>query len=254
MSLPLDRVSQMRGEAFEFAKTIAYAVGIALVLRVFLFQPFNIPSGSMIPNLLEGDYLFVSKYAYGYSKHSFPFSSGPISGRVFASEPERGDVVVFKTPEDNRTDYIKRVIGLPGDRIQVIRGLLHINGEPVRRERLSDYTYTDRFGNERTAPRYRETLPNGVSYVTREEYGDTGPADNTSVYVVPQGHFFMMGDNRDNSTDSRVLAKVGYVPQENLVGRAERLFFSVDGQRAAVWQIWKWPFAIRYGRILQSVE
>ncbi|MEL7030298.1 MAG: signal peptidase I [Pseudomonadota bacterium] len=254
MSLSVDRTAQIRGEALEFARTILYAVAIALVLRIFLFQPFNIPSGSMIPNLLEGDYLFVSKYAYGYSKHSFPFSAGPISDRVFSSAPKRGDVAVFKTPEDNRTDYIKRVIGLPGDRIQVVRGVLHINGEPIARERMEDYTYTDRYGNVRTAPRYRETLPNGVAYVTREELGDRGPSDNTSVYVVPQGHYFMMGDNRDNSTDSRVLSRVGYVPHQNLVGRAERLFFSVDGQRARLWQIWKWPFAIRYGRILQSVE
>lgn len=254
MPLSADRMSQAKGEALEFTKTVVYAVGIALVLRVFLFQPFNIPSGSMIPNLLTGDYLFVSKYAYGYSKHSFPFSAGPISGRVLGSEPQRGDVAVFKTPEDNRTDYIKRVIGLPGDRIQMIRGVLHINDEAIKRERIEDYVYTDRFGAARVAPRYRETLPNGVSYVTREELGDNGGADDTPVYVVPQGHFFMMGDNRDNSTDSRRLDKVGYVPFKNFVGRAERLFFSVDGQKARFWQVWRWPLAVRYGRILQSVE
>ena len=244
---------KQKSEAVELVKTVLYAGAIALVLRIFLFQPFNIPSGSMIPNLLVGDYLFVSKYAYGYSKHSFPFSLGPISGRILASEPKRGDVVVFKLPSDGRTDYIKRLIGLPGDRIQMIDGRLYINGEPVRKERIEDEVFQDRFGNTRRVARYRETLPNGVSYIVREINGDLGANDDTPPFVVPEGHYFMMGDNRDNSADSRTPV-VGYVPYENLVGRAERLFFSANGEKARIWEVWKWPFAIRYGRILNSVE
>lgn len=242
-----------KGEAAELVKTVLYAVGIALVLRIFLFQPFNIPTGSMIPNLQIGDYLFVSKYAYGYSKHSFPFSLGPFEGRILGSEPERGDVIVFKLPSDGRTDYIKRLIGLPGDRIQMVDGRLFINGEPVRKERIDDEIYRDAAGSTHRIARYRETLPNGVSYVVREVNGDHGANDNTRPFVVPQGHYFMMGDNRDNSTDSRT-PHVGFVPYENLVGRAERLFFSADGAKARLWEVWKWPFAIRYGRILHAVE
>ncbi|GAB4522449.1 MAG: signal peptidase I [Parvularculaceae bacterium] len=242
-----------KSEAAELVKTVLYAVGIALVLRIFLFQPFNIPTGSMIPNLQIGDYLFVSKYAYGYSKHSFPFSLGPFEGRILGSEPERGDVIVFKLPSDGRTDYIKRLIGLPGDRIQMIDGRLFINGEPVRKERIDDEIYRDSNGSTHRIARYRETLPNGVSYVVREVHGDRGANDDTRPFVVPEGHYFMMGDNRDNSADSRT-PHVGFVPYENLVGRAERIFFSADGAKARLWEVWKWPFAIRYGRILHAVE
>ena len=243
-----------QGELIEFGKTVGYALAIALVLRVFLFQPFNIPSGSMIPNLLVGDYLFVSKYAYGYSKHSFPFSVGPIPDRVFRAEPKRGDVAVFKKPPENRTDYIKRVIGLPGDQIQMIDGVLHINGQAVKREFTGQRQGTLRFGQKGLIDTYRETLPNGVSYVTQEVDGNRGSQDNTRLYVVPEGHYFMMGDNRDNSTDSRYISDVGFVPYQNLVGRAERLFFSSDSEVAKVWEFWKWPIAIRYGRILRAVE
>src|ERR1700719_4487563 len=220
-----------------------HALLIALVIRTFLFQPFNIPSGSMKPTLLVGDYLFVSKYSYGYSRFSVPFALIPFSGRIFGSDPTRGDIVVFRLPKDDSTDYIKRVIGLPGDRVQMRDGLLYINEQPVKRERLSDYVGEDPCGSpEATArvKRWRETLPEGVSYETLD-CQDNGFYDNTNVYTVPPGHFFMMGDNRDNSTDSRVQSAVGYVPLENVVGRAQMIFFSI-GEGEHVWAIWSWPW------------
>jgi signal peptidase I len=203
------------------------AVWSPLLVRTFLFQPFSAPSGSMIPALQVGDYFFVSKYAYGYSRFSLPFSPPLFSGRIFGSEPARGDVVVFRLPKDNSTDYIKRVVGLPGDRIQMKQGLLHINDTPVKRERLADYVGGDACGFDPAAmvKRWRETLPNGVSHETLDCL-DNGFYDNTSVYAVPAGHFFMLGDNRDNSTDSRVLSAMGYIPLENIIGRAGLIFFS----------------------------
>jgi signal peptidase I len=242
------------GGTWETIKTVFYAMLIAGFVRTVAFEPFNIPSGSMIPTLLIGDYLFVSKYAYGYSRHSLPFSMGPASqGRLGEKVPERGDVIVFKKPPENRIDYIKRVVGLPGDRIQVVRGLLHINGEPVKRERIEDFVEFTREGNIMRAPQYIETLPNGRRHRIIEYAGDNGIADNTPVYVVPAGHYFMMGDNRDNSADSRFLDEVGYVPAENLVGRAEVIFFSGDGS-AALWEVWKWPWAIRFGRLFDGID
>ncbi len=230
----------------EVAKTIVYALLIAGVIRSFLFQPFNIPSGSMEGTLLVGDYLFVSKAAYGYSRYSFPFGMIPFSGRFFASEPHRGDIVVFKYPVDNSTDYIKRLIGLPGDHIQMMGGVLYINEKAVPKVPVEDYI-EDVGGQPHHVPQFRETLPNGVSYdvLDREPEGNL---DDTQVFVVPEGHYFMMGDNRDNSADSRV--DVGYVPFENFVGKAEVIFFSTDGS-ARLWEVWKWPFSIRYGRVGQ---
>lgn len=234
------------------ARTIFYALLIALFIRAFFFQPFNIPSGSMISTLLIGDYLFVSKYAYGYSRHSLPFSPNLFSGRIFAGAPERGDVVVFKTPADGRTDFIKRVVGLPGDRIQMVDGVLHINGSAVKRERIGEYLDRDRHGNVRRHTQYRETLPNGVSHNTLDST-PAGLLDDTQEFRVPEGHYFMMGDNRDNSSDSRRINDVGYVPAENLVGRAEILFFSTDGS-ARFWEIWNWPSATRFERIISAIE
>ena len=243
-------VSQKEGESWlETVKTIFYALLIALVIRTFLFQPFNIPSASMEGTLLIGDYLFVEKYAYGYSRYSFPFGLMPFSGRVFGSDPTRGDVVVFKYPRDTSTDFIKRVIGLPGDRIQMINDRLYINDRVVPRVRVQDYTEVVD-GITYHEPQYRETLPNGKSYLTLDRYSD-GPADNTDVFVVPAGHYFMMGDNRDNSDDSR--GSVGYVPAENLVGKAELLFFSTDGS-AHIWEFWKWPWAVRYSRMFTVID
>ncbi len=239
------------GGIVETIMVIVQALILAIVVRTFLFQPFNIPSGSMKSTLLVGDYLFVSKFSYGYSKYSFPVSFFPMEGRFWGAEPQRGDVAVFRLPKDGQTDYIKRVIGFPGDRIQMRRGILFLNGEAVKREPRPDFVELDPFGGEVRTKRYRETLPNGVSYDTLDLY-ENGSADNTQEYVVPPGHFFMMGDNRDNSTDSRVLSQVGYVPFENLIGRAEIIFFSIDeGQQA--WQVWTWPWSVRWTRLFGTL-
>jgi signal peptidase I len=244
--------TQEKGGVKDTVRVIIHALILALIVRIFLFQPFNIPSGSMIPTLLVGDYLFVSKYSYGYSRYSFPFGPDLFSGRIWAKEPTRGDVVVFKLPRDNETDYIKRVIGLPGDEIQMIHGVLYINGEAVKKERIDDFIMTDASGRERHVTRYRETLPNGVSYPVLDLVKE-GIGDNTEVYKVPEGHFFMMGDNRDNSTDSRFLSEVGFVPFENLVGKAQIIFFSID-EGASFWQVWKWPDDVRWSRLLHVVH
>ena len=233
----------------ETVRTVVYAVLIAVVIRTFAYEPFNIPSGSMVPTLLIGDYLFVSKLSYGYSRHSLPFGLPLFDGRIWATPPERGDVAVFKLPTDGKTDYIKRIVGLPGDRLQVVGGILRINGEPVRRERIEDYLAGS--GSDTVYTQYIETLPNGVAHRIIER-SDDASLDDTGVYVVPPDHYFAMGDNRDNSQDSRVLDAVGFIPAANLVGRAEILFFSTDGS-ARLWEVWKWPGAIRFGRLFDPV-
>ncbi|MEW6091505.1 MAG: signal peptidase I [Pseudomonadota bacterium] len=248
-----ENARKLRGSSLsENVRTIIYALLIAVIIRALLFQPFFIPSSSMESSLLIGDYLFVSKYSYGYSRHSLPFSPPLFSGRIAGVQPERGDVVVFKQPTDNRTDFIKRVIGLPGDKIERRHGILYINDREVPRMRVDDFIEPDAFGNVRRVPRYKETLPNGVSYLTLDRIRESA-WDNAGPYLVPEGHYFMMGDNRDNSSDSRVAESVGYVPFENLVGKAEIIFFSADGS-ASFWQIWKWPSAIRWDRIGKWVE
>lgn len=233
----------------ETIRTVFYAILIAMVIRTFAYEPFNIPSGSMLPTLLIGDYLFVSKMSYGYSKHSLPFSLPIIPGRILDDEPERGDVAVFKVPYDNKTDFIKRLVGLPGDTIQVIGGILHINGTAVKRERTDDFIDTDELGNKRRIPMFIETLPNGRQHLILEE-ADTYAMDNTLAYKVPEGMYFAMGDNRDHSNDSR-FSDVGFIPRENLVGRAEFMFFST---RDAPWKFWSWHKIVRFERIFQGIE
>jgi signal peptidase I len=248
-------------------RTVVYAVLIALVVRTFAYEPFNIPSGSMIPTLLVGDYLFVSKFSYGYSRYSLPFGLPLFPGRILFHPPRRGDVVVFKVPTDNSTDFIKRLVGLPGDSIQVKHAILYINGKPAPRQRIADYLPRD--GSEALVPvpQYIETLPDGVRHRIIQ-FSDNGPLDNTPIYHVPPGRYFMMGDNRDNSEDSRVgfsgsyppqscfanrADALCYVPAENLVGRADIIFFSTNGE-AQLWQFWKWPFAIRYDRLFHIIH
>ena len=244
-----DKTEEKSG-VMETLKTLFIAGLIAISFRSVVAEPFNIPSGSMIPTLLVGDYLFVSKFSYGYSRHSFPFSIAPISGRVMASTPERGDVAVFRLPSDVSVDYIKRVVGLPGDRIQVTGGILHINGQPVERRLVGNGRQGASGGGQMTTL-YQETLPGGMTHLI-QEISDRQTFDNTPEYVVPAGHYFMMGDNRDNSRDSRS-SSVGFVPLENFIGEARFLFFSHDSS-AYIWELWKWPSAIRFERLGNTIE
>jgi signal peptidase I len=241
----------------------------ALILRSFIVAPFMIPSGSMLPRMMIGDYLFVAKWPYGYSRFSIPFGLGGFDGRIFAGSPERGDVVVFRYPGDGDNDYVKRLIGLPGDRIQMLGGTLHLNGKPVPKVRIADYLVAItpnspcRYVEQESArvvayqgrrfcsyTRFRETLPGGRSYNVLDQLDD-GPGDDTALYTVPDGHYFMMGDNRDDSQDSRFAREmegVGYLPAEYIVGRALITFFSTDG--SAQWlKPWTWSSAARWERI-----
>ncbi|WP_422370787.1 signal peptidase I [Hoeflea sp.] len=238
------------GGLWENVKVLVQALLLAVIIRTLFFQPFSIPSGSMMSTLLVGDYLFVSKFSYGYSKYSIPFSPDLFSGRIWSDEPERGDVAVFRLPSNPKLDYIKRVIGLPGDRIQVRDGVLFINGEAVERELVGNYTPEGRYNRGTDVPVYRETLPNGVSYTTLD-LNENSPGDNTREFVVPEGHYFMMGDNRDNSQDSRF--DVGFVPLENFVGRATIIFFSIAEDSSPL-EIWKWPTDLRFDRFFKSAQ
>ena len=243
--------STKSGGFLDMIKTVIYAVLIAVGVRTVAYEPFNIPSGSMLPTLLIGDYLFVSKLSYGYSRYSLPFELPIIPGRIFSEAPERGDVIVFKHPTADKT-YIKRLVGLPGDRIQMIGGILNINGEPVKRRKIEDYQHRTENGGVIVFQQYMETLPNGVEHPILEQT-DSGILDDTGIYLVPDGHYFMMGDNRDRSSDSRNKADVGFVPEVNLIGRASILFFSID-ESASLIKPWTWPFAIRYSRLLDGID
>lgn len=231
-------------------KTIVYAIVIAILIRTFLFEPFKIPSGSMYPTLYVGDYLFVSKYTYGYSKHSLPMSLPLISGRIWADEPQRGDVVVFKFPQDNKTDFIKRVIGLPGDKIKLENGRLFINGKMLERKTEEDFVLRDNFGNAERYRQYTETLPEGYAHKILE-VSDFEKVDDMPEVEIPQGNYFVMGDNRDRSDDSRV--NVGFVPAENLVGKARFLFFSHNFDNAW-YKFWTWPKQIRWNRLFNKIK
>jgi signal peptidase I len=223
---------------------------IAFVLNTFLFRIFNIPSGSLIPTLLVNDYIVVSKYAYGYSRHSIPFSPPLFQGRIWGALPKRGELAVFKNPKQEGQDFIKRVIGLPGDRVQMRGGVLYLNGAAVPRVRVADYHMIDEWGRDTRVPMYRETLPGGPSYFVIEVNGDRGPLDDTPEITVAPDHIFMMGDNRDNSSDSRDTELVGPVPVENLVGRAELIIFSVD-QFSGFLRFWEWPWSLRPERFFR---
>jgi signal peptidase I len=264
-------------EFIEIVKTVAYALGIALVLRVLLFQPFTIPSASMEPNLLQGDYIIVSKYSYGWSKHSIPFSPPLFNGRILGKAPTRGDIIVFKLPRDPNVDYIKRLIGMPGDKVQVRGGVVYVNGKPLERKELPSALVDTGYATIR-AGRFEETNPEGRRYVT-QDYSSDGESDNTGVYTVPEGCYFFMGDNRDNSLDSRfdpgvssfrtgsgackwdfendkyvgAQEGVGFVPAENLVGRAQLILLSWNAD-AHLFKPWTWFTEARPSRFFRVLK
>tara|TARA_A100000164_G_C21903971_1_gene771994 strand:+ start:598 stop:1332 length:735 start_codon:yes stop_codon:yes gene_type:complete len=236
----------------ENVKTLGFALIIAVFIRSFLIQPFYIPSSSMEPSLLVGDRLFVSKYSYGYSKHSFPFSPPIFKGRFLQSEPKRGDVVVFKTPSDNRTDYIKRLIGLPGDRIQFIDSNLYINNSEVLKSRIAknDKIYCGE--NKIDVFTFEEILPNGKKHLS--VYSKDYSFENSDVFIVPDDNYFFLGDNRDCSKDSRFLTSVGYVHKDNLVGKARFIFFSSDKTIGSIFSFWKWNKSLRFNRFFKRIN
>lgn len=241
----------MKNKIVENIKTIFYALVIALIIRSFLFQPFYIPSSSMEPNLLIGDRLFVSKYSYGYSHHSLPFSPKIYDKRVLAKTPDRGDVIVFKTPADNRTDYIKRLIGLPGDTIQIIDKNLYINNVKIKKEKMENLTNVNCGNKIINANFFEETLPNGKKYMA--VYRNNGTMMNTDKFIVPENHYFFMGDNRDCSKDSRFLSSVGYVNFNNLVGKAQLIFFSNEKRKGSFIKFWKWNKSLRLERFFKKI-
>ena len=232
-------------------KTLFYALVIAIIIRSLLIQPFYIPSSSMEPTLLVGDRIFVTKYSYGYSKHSFPFSPPIFKGRIFSSEPKRGDIIVFKTPADNRTDYIKRLVGLPGDKIQFIDTNLYINNSEVLQSRISknDIIFCGKKIIEVFT--FEEILPNKKIHST--VYSKNYTFNNSDLFIVPDNHFFFLGDNRDCSKDSRFLSSVGYVHKDNLVGKAQFIFFSSDKTIGSIFSFWKWNKSIRFDRFFKKI-
>ena len=242
----------MREKIIENLKTLFFALIIALIIRTLFYQPFYIPSSSMEPGLLIGDRLFVSKYTYGFSRHSIPFSPKIISNRIFEKKPQRGDVIVFKTPADNRTDYIKRLIGMPGDTIQFINHELFINDVKVEKTFANKTTLINCGDQSLESNLFRETLPNGKKYVV--SYRKEGSMANSDKYFVPENHYFFLGDNRDCSKDSRFLSSVGYVHKDNLVGKARFIFFSSDRSFGSIFYIWKWNKSIRIDRFFKKIN
>ena len=248
-----NKLKKTKNSFYELIKTLFFAGLIAIAFRSILFEPFNIPSGSMIPSLRIGDYLFVSKYSYGYSKYSFPFGIMPINGRIFETKPSRGDIIVFRKPGQENIDYIKRLIGLPGDEIQVLQGRLFINGKIVARKKIekSSWQMSDQLGKTINFTEYFEKFEKTKVHKIIES-SDNDFFDNTVKFKVPNEHFFFMGDNRDNSRDSRT-AEVGFVPKINLIGKAEIIFFSHDNS-ARFYEFWKWKDSIRFSRIGMKIE
>ena len=236
----------------ENTKTLFYALIIAVIIRSFLIQPFYIPSSSMEPNLLVGDRIFVTKYTYGYSKHSFPFSPPIFKGRIMSNNPKRGDVVVFKTPADNRTDYIKRLVGLPGDVIKFQDANLYLNNSEIIKSKISKKNRTFCGRKEIDVTFFEEILPNGKKYNT--VYLKNFTLQNTDTFKVPVDHYFFLGDNRDCSKDSRFLSSVGYVHQDNLVGKARFIFFSSDRSIGSIFSFWKWNKSLRFDRFFTKIN
>ena len=236
----------------ENIKTRIYALIIAIIIRSLLIQPFYIPSSSMEPNLLVGDRLFVTKYSYGYSKHSFPFSPPVFNNRIFSKEPKRGDVVVFKTPADNRTDYIKRLIGLPGDKIQFIDSNLYLNNSEIIKSKINSSNEIFCGNRKINITTFEEILPNGKKFIT--VYLEENTLSNSDAFIVPKDHYFFLGDNRDCSKDSRFLSSVGYVHKENLVGKARFIFFSSDKSIGSIFKFWKWNRSIRLDRFFKKIN
>ena len=246
-----DYKSKVKGSFSELFKTLMIAGSIAIIFRSIFFEPFNIPSGSMIPTLLVGDYLFVSKYSYGYSKYSFPFGVVPIDDRILDENPKRGDVIVFRKPGDESIDYIKRLIGLPGDTVQVRNGILLVNNKEAKRLKTNMGKMKNIFGQEKVFIEYKEKFEN-TNFHKIIESSDSDPYDNTIEFIVPENNFFFMGDNRDNSRDSRT-SEVGFVPKKNLIGKAQIIFFSHNSE-ASFYEFWKWHKSIRFSRIGKAIE
>ncbi len=236
----------------ENAKTLFFALIIAILIRSLFFQPFYIPSSSMEPNLLVGDRLFVSKYTYGYSKHSFHFINNLFSGRILYDKPNRGDVIVFKTPTDNRTDYIKRLIGLPGDTVQFIDGDIYLNENQILKTKIKNLMKINCGNNFLNTIAHEEKLPNGIQYTA--VYDKNNTFQNSDKFTVPKDHYFFLGDNRDCSKDSRFLGSVGYVHKDNLVGKARIIFFSSDRKVGSIFKFWKWNDILRFNRFFKVIK